>query len=79
MGVINYYMNEIIESLISDIHKYFMNSSAFIRGINSLNSKNIDQIVMKTLEIDSNKITSMLQKYRERFNKEVTVFKNLTQ
>ena len=30
MAVTNYYMNEIIEVVISDIHKYFLNNSGFI-------------------------------------------------
>ncbi len=43
MAVTNYYMNEIVEVLISDIHRYFLNSSAFSQGFTANNPpKNID-------------------------------------
>ena len=35
MEVVNHYMEEIIEVLISDIHKYFLNSSIFSKHHNS--------------------------------------------
>lgn len=80
MGVINYYMNEIIEVLISDIHKYFLNCSAFAHGLNARNPpKAIDNEVMNILNLDVTKLNSMMSKYQDRFQKEATVFKDLTQ
>ena len=76
----NYYMNEIIEDLISDIHKYFLTSSTFNNGFTSYSPpRNIDLDVMKILDVDLIKMSHLIQKFKERFSKEATVFKNLTQ
>ena len=74
-------MNEIIEVLISDIHKYFLNSSGFIsQGISPQKPlKTIDIEVMHILDLDICKVTKMMSQYRQRFTQEATVFKNLTQ
>ena len=80
MRVINYYMNEIIEVLVSDIHKYFLHSSAFAQSFSSHNPpRNIDQEMMRILNLDLPKLNGMILKFRERFSKEATVFKDLTQ
>lgn len=43
VAVMNYYMNEIIEELISDIHKYFLTNSFFNSGYSpSIIPKSID-------------------------------------
>jgi hypothetical protein len=79
-AVMNYYMNEIIEDLISDIHKYFLNSSAFCYGISPSNPpKNIDLEVMRILDLDITKMSHLIQKFKDRFTKEASVFRNLTQ
>ena len=75
----NYYMNEIIEDMISDIQKYFLNSSSFSQSFNSLQLKPIDRDVMRFLDLDVSKITYIMQRYKERFHKESTVYKDLTQ
>lgn len=80
VAVMNYYMNEIIEDLISDIHKYFLNNSAFSLGFTASNPpKSIDLEVMRILGLDIAKMSHLIQKYKDRFAKEATVFKNLTQ
>lgn len=79
MGVTNYYMNEIIEVLVSDIHKYFLNCSAFSHGSNSHSPKPIDVEVMRLLGLDAPKLGAMISKFKDRFQKETTVFKDLTQ
>ena len=76
----NYYMNEIIEELISDIHKYFLTSATFNEGYTPYNPpKPIDVEVMKILDLDLPKMSHLVCKFRERFNKEASVFKTLTQ
>jgi len=78
--IINYYMNEVIELLISDIQKYFIGSSIFHQGLTASNPpKNIDLEIMKILDMDIVKRSQILQKYRERFITEASVFKSLTQ
>jgi len=63
-------MNEVIEVLISDIHKYFLNSFAFSQGFTASNPpKNIDNEVIKILDLDVLKINHIMERYRERFNK----------
>ena len=62
-------MNEIIEDLISDIHKYFLTNSIFSFGFTPFNPKSIDMEVMRILDIDTVKMTHLIQKYRERFTK----------
>ena len=81
MRVVNYYMNEILEVLISDIHKYFLNCSIFSQRYVSPNQekKNIDLEVMKILNLDPPKMNSMIHKFKDRFLKEATAFKDLTQ
>ncbi len=80
MGAINYYMNEIIEVMISDIHKYFLNCSAFLQGVTPSNPpKSIDNDVMRILRLDLTKLNALMLKFKERFTKEATVFKDLTQ
>jgi predicted DNA-binding protein len=81
MRVVNYYMNEIIEVLISDIHKYFLTCSVFSQQYNSPNQqlKPIDIEVMRLLGLDPSKLHSMIHKFKDRFNKEAEVFKDLTQ
>lgn len=66
--------------LISDIHKYFLNCSALTHGLNARNPpKPIDNEVMNILNLDVTKLNSMMSKYQDRFQKETTVFKDLTQ
>jgi len=81
MRVINYYMNEIIEVLISDIHKYFLNCSVFSQMYSCPNyeKKPIDVEVMRILNLEPPKLHSMINKFKDRFIKEATVFKDLTQ
>lgn len=81
MRVVNYYMNEIIEVLISDIHKYFLTSSIFsVRYVSpNQEKKPIDSEVMRLLNLDSSKLNNMINKYKDRFLQEATVFKDLTQ
>ena len=62
-------MNEIIEVLVSDIHKYFLNSSVFTFNSNPRNPKAIDTDVMRLLGLDASKLSAMLFKYKERFQK----------
>ena len=76
IGIINYYMNEIIEVLVSDIHKYFLTSSSFIQSyLPNTPHRNIDLDVMRILRLDSSKLSSMVAKFKERFVKETTVYK----
>lgn len=80
-GLINYYMNEIIEDLVSDIHKYFLVSSN-IGPKNvpcSFSPKPLDLDVMRILRLDPSNLSSIVAKYKDRFTKETTVFKDLTQ
>jgi hypothetical protein len=80
VAVMNYYMNEIIEDLISDIHKYFLTSTGFSNGYTPYNPpRNIDLEVMKILDLDITKMSHLIQKFKDRFTKEATVFKTLTQ
>ena len=81
MRVINYYMNEIIEVLISDIHKYFLNCSFFSQRNTSPNhqKKPVDAEIMRILNLEPCKLHNMIHKYKDRFLKEATVFKDLTQ
>jgi hypothetical protein len=73
-------MNEIIEVLISDIHKYFLTCSPFAQNYAPNNPpKSIDLDVIRILKLDSAKLSSMVSKFKERFVKETTVFKDLTQ
>jgi len=65
----NYYMNEIIEDMISDIQKYFLNSSTFSQSFTSLQLKPIDIDVMKILDLDITKINYIMSRYKDRFNK----------
>ena len=67
--------------LISDIHKYFLNNSGFIsNGITPYNPpKPIDIEVMRILNLDLSTVGRLVQQYRDRFIKETSVFKNLTQ
>jgi len=65
IGIINYYMNEIIEVLVSDIHKYFLTSSSFVQKTPPNSPpKNIDVDVMRILRLDSAKLNTMVSKYR---------------
>ena len=64
ISIMNYYMNEIIEDLISDIHKYFLTNSIFSFGFTPFNPKSIDMEVMRILDIDTVKMTHLIQKYR---------------
>lgn len=80
VSVTNYYMNEIIEVIVSDVHKYFLNCSLFSQGFSSRNPpKSIDEDVMRILNLDVSKLNSMMSKFKGRFHKESTVFKDLTQ
>ncbi len=80
VSVVNYYMNEIIEVLVSDVHKYFLNCSAFSQGFSSHNPpKSLDEDVMRILNLDVPNINAMISKFKSRFHKETTVFKDLTQ
>jgi hypothetical protein len=80
LAVMNYYMNEIIEDLISDIHKYFLTSSTFSSGFTPYSPpRTIDLEVMKILEVDMARMSQLVTKFKERFSKEATVFKTLTQ
>jgi len=80
IGIINYYMNEIIEVLVSDIHKYFLTSSSFVQSyLPNTPHRNIDLDVMRILRLDSSKLSSMVAKFKERFVKETTVYKDLAQ
>ena len=80
IGLINYYMNEIIEDLVSDIHKYFLVSSTFVPNfVPSNNPKSIDLDVMRILRLDGTKLSSIMVKFKDRFVRETTVFKDLTQ
>ncbi len=73
-------MNEIIEDLVSDIHKYFLVSSTFVPNfMPSNNPKIIDLDVMRILRLDATKLSSIMIKFKDRFVKETTVFKDLTQ
>jgi hypothetical protein len=66
--------------LISDIHKYFLTSSTFSNGFTPQTiPRNIDLDVMKILEVDIARMAHLTQKFKDRFTKEATVFKNLTQ
>lgn len=70
IAVINYYMNEILEVLVSDLHKYFLNSSVFNEGFTAQNPpKPIDSDVLKILNLDSTRICYFTKKYKERFTK----------
>lgn len=70
IGIINYYMNEIIEVLVSDIHKYFLTCSSFVQTYAPNNPpKSIDLDVMRILRLDSTKLSSMVSKFKERFVK----------
>jgi hypothetical protein len=65
IGIINYYMNEIIEVLVSDIHKYFLTSSSFVHSYPTNSPpRNIDLDVMRILRLDSSKLSSMLAKFK---------------
>lgn len=81
MHVINYYMNEIIEVLSSDIHKYFINCSILSERYTSPNKerKGIDEEVIRILGMDTAKMQGMMARFQDRFIKEATVFKDLTQ
>lgn len=79
VAVMNYYMNEIIEDLISDIHKYFLTNSGFSNGYTPNPPRSIDLEVMKILDLDIVKLSHFIQKFKDRFTKESTVFKTLTQ
>ena len=65
MEIINYYMNEIIEVLVSDIHKYFLTCSPFAQNYVTNNPpKSIDFDVMTILKLDLIKLGSMVSKYK---------------
>ncbi len=70
VSVTNYYMNEIIEVLVSDIHKYFLNCSVFAQRFTVHNPpKAIDNEVMRILKLDVPKLNSMIGKFKDRFLK----------
>jgi hypothetical protein len=70
VAVMNYYMNEIIEDLISDIHKYFLTSPGFTLGYSSSNPpRSVDLEVMNILDLDIAKMSHLIQKYKDRFFK----------
>jgi len=68
--LINYYMNEIIEDLVTDVHKYFLVSSSLLPNfMPSSKLKRIDEEVMRILRLDSTKLSSILTKFKHRFVK----------
>ena len=78
--LINYYMNEIIQDLVSDIHKYFLVSSTFVpKNVPNFSPKSLDLDVMGILRLDPSNLSAIVAKFKDRFTKETTVFKDLTQ
>ena len=67
--------------MISDIHKYFLTGSVFSQNYISPNQKqrSIDNEVMRIMGLDPSKLNNMMGKFKDRFLKEATVFKDLTQ
>lgn len=63
-------MYEIIEDLVSDIHKYFLVSSTFVPNfMPSSNPKSIDLDVMRILRLDAPKLSSIMIRFKDRFVK----------
>ena len=68
-GLINYYMNEIIEDLVSDIHKYFLVSSSLVSKNGPHFSRPLDEDVMRILRLDPINLNAIVAKFKDRFTK----------
>jgi hypothetical protein len=62
-------MNEIIEDLVSDIHKYFLVSSSFVPNNGPSFPKVLDQDVMHILRLETSKLSAIVAKFKHRFTK----------
>lgn len=88
VSLVNYYMSEIIENLITDSQKYFINCAIADMGIfcDSTDSRNDLTISKLDLEVanimglnEIKKKNTLITKFKDRFRKEATLFNSISQ